>query len=50
MDWPVVVLLAVGSAVGGLVGGSYGRRLPDAPLRVVIIVIALTAAVVQVLR
>ena len=50
VDWPVVVLLAVGSAVGGLVGGSYGRRLPDAPLRAVIIVIALTAAVVQVLR
>ncbi len=50
VDWPVVVLLAVGSTVGGLVGGSYGRRLPDAPLRVVIIVIALTAAVVQVLR
>jgi uncharacterized protein len=50
VDWPVVVLLAVGSAAGGLVGGSYGRRLPDAPLRVVIIVIALTAAVVQVLR
>jgi uncharacterized protein len=50
VDWPVVVLLAAGSALGGLVGGSYGRRLPDAPLRVVIIVIALTAAVVQVLR
>jgi uncharacterized membrane protein YfcA len=50
VDWPVVVLLAVGSAVGGLVGGSYGRRLPDAPLRVAIILIALTAAVVQVLR
>jgi uncharacterized protein len=50
VDWPVVVLLAVGSTVGGLVGGSYGRRLPDAPLRVVIILIALTAAVVQVLR
>jgi uncharacterized membrane protein YfcA len=50
VDWPVVVLLAVGSALGGLVAGSYGRRLPDAPLRVAIIVIALTAAVVQVLR
>jgi uncharacterized protein len=50
VDWPVVVLLAVGSALGGLVAGNYGRRLPDAPLRVAIIVIALTAAVVQVLR
>jgi len=50
VDWPVVVLLAVGSAVGGLVGGAYGRRLPDVLLRAVIIVIALTAAVVQVLR
>ncbi len=50
VDWPVVVLLAVGSALGGLVGGSYGRRLPDVLLRAVIIVIALTAAVVQVLR
>jgi uncharacterized membrane protein YfcA len=50
VDWPVVVLLAVGSALGGLVGGSYGRRLPDVLLRAVIIVIALTAAVVQLLR
>jgi uncharacterized protein len=50
VDWPVVILLAVGSTVGGLVGGGYGRRLPDAPLRVAIIVIALAAAVVQVVR
>jgi uncharacterized membrane protein YfcA len=50
VDWPVVVLLAVGSSLGGLVGGSYGRRLPDVLLRVVIITIALLAAVVQVLR
>lgn len=50
VDWPVVVLLAVGSSIGGLVGGSYGRQLPDVLLRAIIITIALAAAVVQILR
>ncbi len=50
VDWVAVVLLAAGSAVGGLVGGSYGRRLPDVLLRGVIITVALVAAAVQALR
>jgi len=50
VDWAVVVLLAAGSSLGGLAGGSFGRRLPDLLLRAVIITIAFVAAVVQVLR
>ena len=50
VDWAAVVLLAAGSSVGGLVGGRFGQRLPDLLLRAVIIAIALTAAVLQVLR
>jgi uncharacterized membrane protein YfcA len=50
VDWTAVVLLAAGSAVGGLVGGSFGQRLPDLLLRGVIIAIALTAAALQVSR
>jgi uncharacterized membrane protein YfcA len=50
VDWAAVALLAVGSTTGGLVAGRYGQRLPDAFLRVVIIVIALTTAAVEALR
>jgi uncharacterized protein len=50
VDWAAVVLLAAGSALGGLVGGSYGRRLPDLLLRAVIIMVALVAATVLVVR
>jgi len=41
INWTVVGLIAVGSAVGGLVGARYGRRLPPAALRAVIVVVGL---------
>jgi uncharacterized membrane protein YfcA len=43
--WEVVVLIAVGSIVGGQVGAHVGRRLPASILRGVIVVVGLVAAV-----
>lgn len=47
VDWAAVGLLAVGSTAGGVVGGRLGGHLPDAALRVVIVVVALSTAVVE---
>jgi uncharacterized protein len=44
--WEAALLIAAGSIVGGQVGGVVGRRLPAALLRLVIIVVGVTAAVV----
>ncbi|MPZ81963.1 MAG: TSUP family transporter [Actinophytocola sp.] len=46
--WLVVALLAVGAALGGLVGARYGRRLRPAWLRGLIVVVGI-AAIVQLL-
>jgi uncharacterized membrane protein YfcA len=46
VDWAVVALIAVGSVIGGQVGASVGRRLPDPVLRVTIVVVGLTALAV----
>ncbi|GAB3263174.1 sulfite exporter TauE/SafE family protein [Nocardioides dilutus] len=43
VDWLVVALIAVGSIIGGQVGATVGRRLPDPVLRVTIVVVGLTA-------
>jgi uncharacterized membrane protein YfcA len=48
--WEAVALLAVGSAVGGQIGARIGRRLPPGVLRVVIVVVGVTAIVQLVLR
>jgi uncharacterized protein len=45
VSWTIVALIAVGSTLGGLIGGHYGRRLPPAVLRVLIVVIGLVAVV-----
>ncbi len=42
--WEVVVLIALGSIVGGQIGAHVGRRLPVRWLRVLIVVIGLVAA------
>jgi uncharacterized membrane protein YfcA len=44
--WEAAGLIAVGSIVGGQVGGVLGRRFPAPILRIVIIVVGVTAAVV----
>ena len=43
IDWLVVVLIALGATVGGVIGSSVGRRLPPPVLRGVIVVIGLAA-------
>lgn len=41
VNWLVVLLIAVGSAVGGLVGARYGRRLSPLALRIFVVLIGL---------
>ena len=41
--WLPVVLIALGSTAGGVFGAGIGRRLPDAVLRGVIVVVGLAA-------
>jgi uncharacterized protein len=43
--WQPALLIAVGSMVGGLIGGRWGRRLPPMVLRGVIVVVGLAALV-----
>ena len=43
--WGAAAAIAVGSTVGGQVGGMYGRRLPPAALRGFIVVVGVVAAV-----
>ncbi len=45
IDWGVAGLIAVGSIVGGLVGGRYGRNLSPAALRGAIVAIGIVAIV-----
>jgi uncharacterized protein len=46
VDWKVVALIGIGSVIGGQVGATVGRRLSDAVLRVVIVVVGVTALAV----
>lgn len=43
IDWLVVLLIGIGSAVGGLLGGHVGRRLPAPVLRGTILAVGLFA-------
>ena len=43
--WGAAAMIAIGSTVGGQVGGMYGRRLPPAALRAFIVVVGGVAAV-----
>ncbi|MFE0630127.1 sulfite exporter TauE/SafE family protein [Streptomyces sp. NPDC058864] len=42
-DWTAVALIAVGAALGGVLGARIGRRLPPVALRGVIVVVGLVA-------
>jgi uncharacterized membrane protein YfcA len=50
VDWTVVVLIAVGSVIGGQLGATVGRRLSPLALRVFIVVVGLVALAVFLLR
>ena len=45
LDWRAIVLLALGSVVGGYVGARVGRRLPPTLFRVLVVIAGITAAV-----
>lgn len=45
VDWLVVLLIAIGSAVGGQVGSTVGRRLPASALRVLVVGVGVAALV-----
>ena len=45
VSWPVVVLIAIGSVIGGQLGAIFGRRLRPNVLRTGIIVVGMTVAI-----
>ncbi|MFI5621106.1 sulfite exporter TauE/SafE family protein [Streptomyces sp. NPDC051567] len=49
-DWTAVVLIALGSTLGGQIGAKVGRRLPPTALRAVIVVVGALAIVQLLLR
>jgi uncharacterized protein len=44
VSWLVVLLIAVGSSGGGVVGARYGRRLPPVALRIFVVLIGVISA------
>ena len=50
IDWAGVLWVAIGSAIGGWLGGRYGSQLPPWALRIVILVVGTTALIVMILR
>jgi uncharacterized protein len=44
VNWLVVLLIAVGSCSGGVVGARYGRQLPPLALRIFVVLIGLISA------
>ncbi|GGY13290.1 UPF0721 transmembrane protein [Streptomyces djakartensis] len=49
-DWTAVLLIAVGSALGGQIGAGVGRRLSRTALRAVIVAVGVVAIVQLLLR
>ena len=43
--WDVVLLLAIGSVIGGQTGAKLGRRIPPTPLRVIIVTVGLLVVI-----
>ena len=43
--WVAVLLIAAASTIGGLLGARYGRRLPSAALRWLIVVVGVIVSV-----
>jgi len=50
VDWLVVLLIGVGSVIGGQLGATIGRRLPAAALRGLIVLVGVAALVAFWLR
>ncbi|MEU5210466.1 sulfite exporter TauE/SafE family protein [Streptomyces sp. NPDC020742] len=49
-DWTAVLLIAVGSTLGGMLGARVGRRLPPTALRAVIVLVGVVAIVQLLLK
>jgi uncharacterized membrane protein YfcA len=45
VDWLAVLLVAVGSGLGGVIGSRIGKKLPPVALRVIIVLVGLAAIV-----
>jgi uncharacterized protein len=45
VDWRIVLLIGLGSMIGGQLGARWGRRLPAVGLRAVIVVVGVAALV-----
>jgi uncharacterized protein len=45
VDWWAALFIAVGSTVGGLLGASIGRRLPQLALRIIIVIVGVVAII-----
>lgn len=45
VNWLVVVLIAIGSSLGGVAGARFGRRLPPVALRIFVVLIGVISAV-----
>jgi hypothetical protein len=45
VNWWVALFIAVGSAIGGLLGASIGRRLPPIVLRILIVIVGVAAII-----
>ena len=43
--WLAVLLIAIGSTIGGLIGARYGRRLPPLALRIFVVLIGIVSVV-----
>lgn len=43
--WLVVLLIAIGSTIGGLIGARFGRKLPPVALRIFVVLIGVISAV-----
>ena len=44
--WPAAAIIAIGSIVGGQIGGVLGRRLPAPVLRLIVVLVGVTVSVV----
>jgi uncharacterized protein len=45
ISWLVVLLIAIGSTIGGVLGARFGRRLPPVALRIIVVLIGLISSV-----
>jgi uncharacterized membrane protein YfcA len=50
ISWPHALTLMVGAAIGGYLGGFMSRRLPERPLRLMIIAIGLALSIAYMMR